>query len=479
MTTNDITAPGPAASAPAAANGAGTAGSGCPVTGTSAGRCPVAHGPKGLPVIGVAPTYFRDPAAYTLRMQQQYGSMVQVSLPKPFVQVTEPVAIEQVLRVNPDNHVRGELYKGFKGFMGRGLLTLNDDEWRDHRKVVQPAFSRKRLAADAEEAVPATADVMKRWAEAARRGDAIDVAPDLMSISTRTMGKAVIGRDLSANGLGYADAAAIASKVMYTATIFGLNEFVPGFVPTPYNREKRWAHRVLSGIVTDVVRSRRRSGDLGDDPAGLLLASGLDDQAVADNLRTLFLAGTDTTGQALAWTFYELARHPHARREVEDEVDGVLAGATPTAEWHDRLPVTRSVIDEALRLHPPVWQFPRDSVADQELAGRDVPGGSTLLLSTYGTHRSPEHWDDPEAYEPARFRDASAQERHRLAFFPFGGGRRMCIGSNLAMATLTTAVAMISQRFRLSLAGAEPVRPGYYITLFPADGVHMIVRERA
>jgi cytochrome P450 len=464
----------PAASVPQPAPGAG-----CPVSGARAGRCPVPHGPKGLPVIGDAPAYFRDPAAYTLLMQRMYGPMVRVSLPKPFVQVTEPAAIEQVLRVNPDNYVRGVLYKGFAGWMGRGLLTLDDRQWRDHRKVVQPAFTPQRLDADAKEAVPATAEVLRRWQEAARRGEPIDIAPDAMSIATRTMGQAILGRDLSVPGLGYAQAAAFGSRAMYTATIMGLNELIPDAVPTRYNRTKRWSQRILDRVIGEVVTVRRRSGDLGQDAAGLLLASDLDDRAVADNLRTLILAGTDTTGQALAWTLYELARHPQARQEVEDEVDRVLGGRPPSAGTRDQLPVTCSAVEESLRLHPPVWQFPRDSIEDEVVAGRDIAGGSTMLLSTYGTHRSAQLWTDPEAYEPARFRDGSAQTRHRHAFFPFGGGRRQCIGKNLAMATLITAVAMISQRYRLTLTADLPVRSAYYITLSPADGVHMLVRERS
>ncbi len=464
----------PAAPAPQPAPAAG-----CPISGVRAGRCPVPHGPKGLPVIGVAPAYFRNPAAYTLLMQEQHGPMVRISLPKPFVQVTEPAAIEQVLRVNPDNYVRGVLYKGFAGFMGRGLLTLDDRQWRDHRKAVQPAFTAQRLNADAEEAVPAVAAVLRHWQEVARRGEPIDIAPDVMSIVTRTVGTAILGRDLSVPGLGYARAAAFATRAIYTATIMGLNELVPDAVPTRYNRTKRWSQRVLDRVVGEAITARRRGGDLGQDAAGLLLASGLGDRAVADNLRTLMLAGTDTTGQALAWTLYELARHPRARQEVEEEVDRVLGGVPPSARTRDQLPVTRSAVEEALRLHPPVWQFPRDSIEDEVVAGRDIPGGSTILLSTYGTHRSARLWTDPEAYEPARFRDGPAQTRHRYAFFPFGGGRRQCIGKNLAMATLITAVAMISQRYRLTLAGGLPVRSAYYITLSPADGVHMLVRERS
>ncbi|GAA3849419.1 hypothetical protein GCM10022243_14210 [Saccharothrix violaceirubra] len=440
---------------------------------TTTPACPVARGPRGLPVLGVAAEYFRDPAGYTLRLQEDHGGMVDVTLPKPFVQVTEPEAVDRVLRGNPDNCTRGELYKGFIGYMGRGLLTLDDPQWRPHRKVVQPAFSRTRITADAEEAVAATRVVLERWAT--RAGQVFDMAADVMAISTRTMGQALIGRDLSVPGLGYDRAAAIASKVMYTRTVFGVNELLPGFLNTRYQRERRWSHRVIDGVVHAAITSRRRSGVERGDALDHLLASDLDEQAIRDDLRTLLLAGTDTTGQALAWTLYELARHPAVRREVEDEVDRVLGDAAPTPATRDELVVTRSAVDEALRLHPPVWQFPRDLIEDDVLAGRSVPGGSTVLLSTYGTHRSAEHWTDPEAFDPSRFRDGST--RHRQAYFPFGGGRRMCIGRDLALATLVTAVAMTTRRFRLTLS-SRPVRVGTYITMFPSDGIHVTARER-
>lgn len=450
----------------------------CPVTGTPGSACPVARGPKGLPVIGVAPTYFKDPPAYSLRLQQDHGSMVGISLPKPFIQITDADAVEQVLRTNPDNYLRGTLYRGFLGFMGRGLLTLDTEHWKVHRKVVQPAFAPKRVDQDAAEAVPATLAVLRRWQQAARTGAVIDIAPDAMGISTRTMGRALIGRDLSEPGLDYARASAVAGKAMYTSTILGLNELVPGFVPSRYNREKRWAQRVIGGIVNDVVASRRRSGELGTDAAGLLLASDLGDQAAIDDLRTLLLAGTDTTGQALTWTLYELARHPQARQEVEEEVDRVLDGQPPAADQLADLPATRRAIEESMRLHPPVWQFPRDAIEDEDVAGWHVPGGSTVLLSPYCIHRSAAYWQDPEAFDPSRFEEEPSKARHRHAYIPFGGGRRLCIGKGLAMATLITAVAMISQRLRLRLVSAPPVRYDSYITMFPVNGVPVAFSER-
>jgi cytochrome P450 len=460
---------------------AGTTGGGaCPVTGNrAAGGCPVPHGPKGLPVIGVAPTYFKDPAAFTLGLQQQYGPMVSVNLPKPYVLVTDPEVVEHVTKTNPDNYRRGELYKGFLGFMGKGMLTLNDAEWRPHRSIVAPAFTIRRVNEKAEEAVPATEALLARWAGAARTGAVIDIAEDAMNVSTRTMGKALLGRDLSEAALDYANAAAIASKVMYTTTIFGLNELLPSFLPTRYNRDKKKAHRIIDGVIDGVISSRRRSGDLGTDAAGKLLASGeLTDQDIRDDLRTLLLAGTDTTGQALAWTLYEIARHPWVREEVEEEVDRVLGGHAPTTEQRGELPVTRSVIEEAMRLHPPVWQFPRDLIEDEQLGRWDVKKDTTLVLSTYGTHRNAEHWRDPHTFDPRRFRDGSAKERPAGSYFPFGGGRRQCIGKNLAMATLITAVAMISQRFRISLT-ASSVPTAAFITMYPAEGVHATLRERS
>jgi cytochrome P450 len=440
-------------------------------------RCPMASGPKGLPVIGDAPTYFRDPLAYTLRMQADHGSMVTVRLPVPFVQVTEPDAVDRVLRTNPDNYTRGTLYKGFIGYMGKGLLTLNDKEWRSHRKVVQPAFVPQRVLADAGEAVPAAEAMLTRWADVAGSGTPLDIVPDLMDITARVIGTALINRDLSEDGVGYSRAAAIASKVMYTATIFGLNELLPSFLPTRYNREKRWSHKVINGIVRDAIDGRRASGEQRDDALGHLLNSGLSDQEIKDDLRTLLLAGSDTTGQAMSWALYELARHPDVLAEVEEEVDRVLGDRTPTKELLDELPVVRSVIDEALRLHPPVWQFPRDSIEGDVLAGREVPAGTTVLMSTYGTHRSAEHWTDPDAFVPARFRDESGG-RAKFAYFPFGGGRRMCIGKGLAIGTLITTIAMVSQRYRLRLVDAEPVGQSGYITLFPTNGVHRVIEER-
>jgi cytochrome P450 len=452
---------------------------GCPVTGNrSAGGCPVAKGPKGLPVIGVAPTYFKDPAAFTLKLQQEHGSMVSVNLPKPYVLVTDPAVVEQVTKTNPDNYRRGELYKGFLGFMGQGMLTLNDAEWRPHRSIVAPAFTIRRVNEKAEGAVPATEALLRKWAEVARTGAVIDISDDAMNVSTRTMGKALLGRDLSDPTLHYANAAAIASKVMYTTTIFGLNELLPSFLPTRYNRDKKMAHRVINGVIDGVIAERRRNGDPGSDAAGKLLAApNLTDQDVKDDLRTLLLAGTDTTGQALAWTLYEIARHPWVREEIEEEVDRVLNGNAPTVDQRSELVITRSVIEEALRLHPPVWQFPRDLIEDEQLGRWDVKKDTTLVLSTYGTHRNAEHWSDPHTFDPRRFRDGSAKALPAGSYFPFGGGRRQCVGKNLAMATLITAVAMISQRFRLSLT-ASSVPTAAFITMYPAEGVHATIQER-
>jgi cytochrome P450 len=214
------------------------------------------------------------------------------------------------------------------------------------------------------------------------------------------------------------------------------------------------------------------------------MKSDLPPHALPDNLRTMVLAGSETTGLSLAWAIYELTRAPSVRRQVEEEVDRILQGRIPTYEDLDRLVVTRSVVDETLRLYPSVWQFPRDPVADDELAGHHIPVGSTVMISAFGTHRNPDLWENPNTFDPARFRDAEEQRgRHKFAYLPFGGGRRQCIGKPLALAILVAAVAMACQRFRFSLPlDQEEVQPGAFITIFPAkfpaQGIRVSVRRR-
>ncbi|MGV9980725.1 cytochrome P450 [Micromonospora wenchangensis] len=445
----------------------------CPVTGAVASadvpgpRRP--EGPKGLPGVGITMDMGRAPLDFSLRLQRDHGGVVRVRLwPRPFIQITEPEAIERVLVGNPGNYRRGRLYEPFHQFMGKGLLTLDDDEWRAHRRVVQPAFTPQKVRESVEETVAAVTDLFDSWDVEADRQRSFDLVRPAMSLSARIMGKALIGRSLASRERTFTRAVAAGLESIFK-NVSSVEEYVlPRWLPTAYQRRKRWARRFFDQVIASVKAERQATGEFGDDAAGLIMKSDLPESALPDNLRTMFLAGSETTGLSLAWALYELARHPSVRREVEREVDEVLAGRTPTFDDLAALPVVQSVVDETLRLYPSVWQFPRDAVEPDELAGHEIPATSTVMVSVYATHRNPAYWDAPNSFDPSRFRDPSAKDRPKFAYLPFGGGRRQCIGKPLAVPVLATAVAMVCQRYRLWLPyGTENVSPEGFITIFP------------
>lgn len=463
---------------------AGQATERCPVTGAVAGHRPVS-GPKGLPLLGITPQLAKDPLDFTLALQRDHGEVARVDLvPRGYVQLTEPSAIERVLTSNIANYVRGKLYEAFHVFMGEGLLTLDDAEWRAHRKVVQPAFTPERVARGVDQALAGLDDVFRRWDRvAAGRDGRIDLVGESMGFSARLLGEVLVSEDLSAPEQRFTRSVAAALEVIFKNVSSVEELLLPKWLPTGYQRRKKAARKAFDRIIGRIVARRRARGEVGDDVAGLIMKSDLPDAALADNLVTMFLAGSETTGLSLMWALYELTRNPAVRREVEEEVDRVLGGAAPSFDRLDELPVTRSVVDETLRLYPSVWQFPRDLVDDDVLAGRQVPGGTTVMVSVFGTHRNPELWDQPNSFDPARFRDPDAQ-RPKFAYLPFGGGRRQCIGKPLAVAVLTAAVAAVCARYRFTLPyGRESVWPDAFITLFPPGfpntGIPMGVTRRA
>lgn len=463
-----------------------TGGGVCPFTGATAEETKQdVTGPKGLPLVGITMNLGLNPLDFTLKTQRDWGSMVKINLiPNDYIQVTNPEAIERVLVSNIGNYRRGKLYKTLHSYMGMGLLTLDDAEWRAHRKVVQPAFTPKRIGASIAETIGAAQDVFDRWERRAATGEEFDLVVDTMDLSARVLGKALISRDLSSKERTFTKAVAAALEVIFKNVSSVEELLVPKWVPIAYFRRKRNAHKVLDKIIDREVRERTAKGDPGDDAAGLLMKSDLPPNALPDNLRTMFLAGSETTGLSLAWAIYELTRAPSVRRQVEEEVDRVLQGRIPTYEDLDKLVITKSVVDETLRLYPSVWQFPRDPVTDDELAGHHVPAGATVMISAFGTHRNPEVWENPNAFDPTRFHDPEEQRRRpKFAYLPFGGGRRQCIGKPLALAILVASVAMACQRYRFSLPlDQEQVKPGAFITIFPEKfpkkGIRVTVRRR-
>jgi cytochrome P450 len=308
------------------------------------------------------------------------------------------------------------------------------------------------------------------------------VLPEMMRFTLQIVGRALLTMDLT----GQAD------EISHSMTIanekfggFDLGMLAPWF-PTPGNLRFKKAVRDLRGIVLDIIANRRREDRDYGDLLSMLLAvrdeetgEGMDNEQLRDEVLTLILAGHETTANALAWTWYLLGQHPEVERKLHAELDEVLGGRAPTMADLGNLNYTGMIIDEAMRLRPPVWAIGRAAIEDDEILGYPIPKGSNVMLSQWFAHRHPSFWENPERFEPERFSAERAAGRPRYAYFPFGGGPRLCIGNMFALMEAQLVLASVAQRYRLRLVPNHPVELQPLITLRPRHGVKVTLEARA
>lgn len=393
-----------------------------------------------------------------------------------------PDAVEQILLTDKDSYGKRATYDSIRVLVGDGILTSEGELWRRERRIAQPSFNRGSIAALAGKMTSLTARMLDAWVQRFRVGDELDVYRELLGLAMEIIGETLFSLDLR----GRVDASAEAFTVALEQVSGRGNQMLqlPLHWPTPGNRRLRQALRTLDDVVFEIIAHRRAEGAHGDDLLAAYLnardeqGAPIDPRLVRDEIITFFLAGHETTAIALAWTFYLLGKNPAVWDRLIAEVDG-LGGRTPTAEdAHSTLAYTRAVLQEALRLHPPTWSGGRDIVADTELAGHKVRAGDRVLYMPLLMHRDPRFWDEPERFAPERFLPGQTPYRHKLAYIPFSAGPRMCIGNHFTLLEGTLVLAMIAQRFRLSLSPRARIEPDYQITMRPRHGVLCRVEDK-
>lgn len=350
--------------------------------------------------------------------------------------------------------------------LGRGLLTANGELWRRRRRMVQPGFRRERLAGYAEVMVEAADRAASEWVEAPER----DVGRDMMACTLDIVGRTLFGYDASG------DIAPIAEAMDVLQKTAGFDP-IPGWVPTPAHRKAARALEELDRVVLDLIERRRREPDRGDLLGHLLSDTELrlDDRALRDELVTLFLAGHETTALALSWTWRILADHPEWEVQLHTEVDQVLRGRPPTLDDVDALPITARIVQESMRLRPPVYALPRQAERDTEIGGYRVEAGAEVVLWPYWAHHDARWFPAPERFDPDRWLPDSKRVRHPRAFVPFGAGQRTCIGKSFALMEASLLLARWSQGFRLEALDPEWPPVSAQITL----GMKRPLRMRA
>jgi len=441
-----------------------------------------APGPHRRWITGNLPEFRKDRLGFLTACAREYGDCVSIRLgPREMMVVNHPDLVEDVLVAQNRQFIKHFALRSAKPTLGRGLLTSEGDFWRKQRRLSQPAFHRERIAGHAATMVEQTERMLDGWAD----GQARDAQEDMMRLTLGIVAKTLFDADVSSD---VADASAAMDTVLRTFTdrVSRLIK-LPEFVPTPSNLRSRRARARLDAILFAIIASRRASGEDRGDLLSMLLhaqddeeggGGGMSDAQLRDEAMTLFMAGHETTANTLAWAFYLLALHPEAERVLHEEVDSVLDGGPPTFDDLPRLPRTEHVITEALRLYPTVWILGREAIEPTEVGGYPVPVGRTVFMPQWVVHRDPRNFDDPESYRPDRWADGLAKRIHRYAYFPFGGGPRICIGNGFAMMESVLLLATIARRYRLSLAKGAVVRPLPTMTLRPERGVHVTLAAR-
>lgn len=440
-------------------------------------------GPRGHWLVGCSSQLRKDPLAFYTAAWREYGDYVRIrGFPGIYFSLlVHPDAVEHVLQKNHRNHRKPDLLvRPMSLLVGQGLFTSEGDAWLRQRRLDQPAFQRQHLNRLSSQMVSA-AEAFVRERQAAPPGQPLDMLEAMMKLALRiastTLFSADITADADAVGRAYREAFAYVSRRMNSF------QLVPPWLPTPANRSFARARQVLDRVVQDLI-DRRRAGGGGDDLLALLLAAqdeetgaGMTDRQVKDEVLTLLTAGHETVGAALAWTWYLLGQHPQAQEDLHDEVRGRLQGRPPTADDLPHLPLTRAAFEETMRLYPPAWGQPREAIEDDEVNGFPLPARGIITLCQYLTHRHPDFWPEPDRFRPERFLGDPAG-RPRFAYFPFGGGPRVCIGNVFALTEGTLALAAIAQRFRVELVPGQQVVPDPTFTLRPKDGVKVVLHPR-
>ncbi len=396
------------------------------------------------------------------------------------IMLSRPEHLYELLVVKADDFHKGSDYKnttrGLARFLGNGLLTSDGEFWKRQRRLVAPSLHTRRIENYAQIMVDQTTRMIDGW----QGKSEIRVDPEMQRGTLSIVAQALFNADITQ------DSGRVAAALLVLQHMMNPFDILPSWVPTPKRWRERNAVSTLDDIMYTLIRERRAENeDKGDLLSMLILArdddgGAMDDRQVRDEVVTLFLAGHETTANAMNWTWVLLAQNPDVERKLHEELDTVLAGRTPTLADLKQLPYTEMIAKEVLRLYPPAYSFGRRSIRATSIGEYPIPEGTEITVFSYHTHRDGRYWAEPDRFMPERFSPDNEGTTHKYAYIPFGGGPRVCIGNSFAQMETRLMLATIAQRYQLRLPpGQTTVGMDPLITLRPSGAVTMRVEARA
>ncbi len=442
---------------------------------------PLPPGPKGRLLGGNLPDYVPDQLGFLQRCAREYGDVVRLRfLNVPVYVLNHPDHVEYMLVGNNRNFIKDRAERSSLRFLGQGLLTSEGDYWRRQRRLAQPAFHRQRISAYGRTMVESAEEMIRSsW----RDGETRRVQEDMSRLTLQIVSETLFGASMTDD---LQEEVGEALDVVMGRFTGGIMFKVPERIPTPANLRFRRAVRRLEEIIYGLIRERRRNPHDAGDLLSMLLAArdeesgeGMTDRQLRDEALTIFLAGHETTALNLSWTWHLLAGNPRVEEALHEELRTVLDGRAPATSDLPNLRYADAVIKESTRLYPPAWGFGREALHDCEIGGYKIPKGTQVVVSQWVMHRDGRFFEDPETFRPERWLDGSTDGLPKYAYFPFGGGPRLCIGQSFAKMEAVLLLSTIARRFRLRHApGAEMVKPLPSLTLRPSNGLRMVLTRR-
>jgi cytochrome P450 len=440
---------------------------------------------RGHRLVGCLRQMQRDPLRLYHGVWREHGDYVRLHAMAGFYfyMLAHPDAIEHVLHSNHKNYRKPDSANDSIGLLaGKGILTSEGDFWRKQRRLMQPAFLRHQVVKLSSHMAESIQGFICQWQQT-EDSRTFDIVPEMMRLALRIASTSLFSTDIS----GEADSIGQAYRTAFEYVSLKMNGrlmFSPLWMPTRRNRQFRQAKALLDNVVLDLI-ARRRKEPPQHDVLDLLLsaqdeesATGMSDEQLKDEALTLLTAGHETTGAALSWALYLLATHPDVQHALNDQICSQLGGRSPTAEDLPSIPLATAVFEETMRLYPPAWGLPRETIGDDEICGYPIPAKATIILMQQIVHRHPDFWPNADHFDPERFLPPRNTGRHKFAFFPFGGGPRICIGNHFAMIEGPLALAALIQRFHFTLVPNQSIVPDATFTLRPKNGVYLTVRQR-
>jgi len=438
--------------------------------------------PEKVPILGNVPDFMKGPLAFFKKNEERYGDICALQSPFRIVCIVfKPEYVRQILQENHRNYKKSFGYDTLKILLGEGLLTSGGDFWIRQRRLAQPAFHKERLARLVDIMADCTEQVLLEWKTRYTKGSTVNISYEMnrlaLLIVTRTLFQSHI-REEDINRLNIS-----LSRVIEEGAERIRNPFkLPLWVPTPGNFREKHSVREIKEIIGGLIRQRMNDPKRYDDLLDMLIhtrdeetGESMSAAQLLDEVMTIFIAGHETTANSLSFTWYLLARNPEEDAKLMKEIAEVLDGRKPTAEDMKRLTYTRQIIDESMRLYPPAWLVGRESISEDKFGDYTIPAGTSLGIPTYVIQRSVRNWNDPEKFRPERFAPENAGSIPKFAYFPFGGGPRLCIGNMFAIYEMITVVTIMRREFKLSLPENYTLELQPVITLRVKGKLEMIV----